>query len=132
MQNPELDVHLVRLSNEGSLFLDLIEPFADGRKETISPYRLKHIVPYGKDYAFAVYEIDHGILAVQFFIDNELVRFGDDEPLQFMSVEEIRLLREIGCVSIDGEQYRITGTVLNLVDGPMECRHMVVFNLANI
>ncbi len=132
MQNPELDVQRVRITSEDALFLDLIEPFVNGGKDKISPYRLKHVVPCNDDCAYAVYEVDHNILAVQFYIGDELVYFGDEEPLQFMSIEEIKLVREIGEVAIDGTSYRIRSTVFNMIDGPIECQHMVIFNLTTI
>lgn len=132
MQNPELDVKRVRTTNEDELFLDLITPFINEGKDKISPYRLKHVVPCSDNYAYAVYEVDHSILAAQFYLGDELVHFGDDEPLQFMSIEEIKLVREIGEIAIDGTSYRVQNTVFNMIDGPMECQHMVVFNLTNI
>jgi len=132
MQNPELDIRRVRITSEDDLFLDLIEPVINGSKDKISPYRLRDVVPCNDDCAYAVYEVDHSILAVQFFIDDELVCFGDEEPLQFMSIEEIKLVREIGEVAIDGTLYRIQSMAFNMIDGPMECQHMVIFNLTTI
>ncbi len=130
MQNPELFIHKINTNSEEQLFADLIEPF-DDNCQAISQYRLKHIIPSNGETSYAVFELDHGILGVQFYLDDELLTFGDDQSIEFMSMDEIRLLRELGEVSIDGTNYLVNDVRFNLIDGPMECQHMVVFDLIN-
>lgn len=131
MQNPELFVHHVNAASEDKLYADLVSPFLDDGKDKISPYRLRHLIPSSGENALAVFELDHSILAAQFYLGDELLVFGDGEPVQFMSVDEIKLVRELGEVAVDGTLHSIESVMFNLVDGPMECQHMVVFNLAN-
>lgn len=130
MQNPELDVRRVSTTSDDKLFWDLAEPFTNGDKDQINHYRLKHIVPCGECSAYAIYEADHNILAVQFYYKDRLLTFGDDEAVQFMSMDEIRLLRELGEVAIDGITYVIENTVFNIVDGARGYQHMIIFNLS--
>lgn len=132
MQNPELDVRQIRLVGEDELFFDLASPFLCKDKDEISSYRLRQVV-HGctgeVDRAYAIYEMNHDILAVQFFIDKELLSFGDDESVQFLSVDEVRLIRELGTISIDGTAYSIKNTTYNLIDGAGGCQRMFVFTL---
>ncbi len=127
MQNPELDVRRVRTTSDDKLFLDLVEPFISGDKDQINHYRLKHIVPCDESTAYAVYEADHNILAIQFYYKEKPLMFGDEETVQFMSMDEIRLLRELGEVTIDGITYTIENTIFNIVDGAKGYQHMIIF-----
>lgn len=129
MQNPELDVRQVRITGEDELFFDLASPFFDDNKDQISPYRLKHLISVNGKSAYAVYEVNHDILAVQFYLDDELLTFGDDVPVQFMSMDEVRLIKELGVITIDGVTYSIKGMTFNIIDGTFGCQHMIVFNL---
>lgn len=131
MQNPELDVRQVRTTGADTLFFDLIEPFLNGGRDRISPYRLKHVIPGNEGTAYAVYEVNHNILAVQCYLGDELLTFGDDETVQFMSMEEIRLVRDLGEVAIDGVPYIIKSMTFNIIDGAVGCQHMIVFCLEN-
>lgn len=132
MQNPELDVRQIRLVGEDKLFLDLASPFLCKGKDEISSYRLKQVVcgcTGEANKAYAIYEMNHDILAVQFFIDKELLSFGDEESVQFLSVDEVRLIKELGTISIDGIAYSIKNTAYNLIDGAGGCQRMLVFTL---
>lgn len=129
MQNPELDVRQIRITDDDDFYLDLVEPFICGDKDQINHYRLKHIIRRDEQTSYAVYEADHNILAIQFYYRDELLTFGDEETVQFMSIEEISLLRELGEVTIDGVTYAIENTIFNIVEGAMGCQHMIIFNL---
>lgn len=130
MQNPEVDVRQVRITGEDEFFLDLVEPFVTGDKDQINHYRLKHIVQRDAQTAYAVYEADHNILAIQFYYRNKPLMFGDEETVQFMSMDEIRLLRELGEVTIDGITYTIDNTIFNIIDGTKGYQHIIIFNLS--
>lgn len=130
MQNPEVDVRQVRITDEDDFFLDLVEPFVTGDKDQINHYRLKHIVQRDARTAYAVYEADHNILAIQFYYRNKPLMFGDEETVQFMSMDEIRLLRELGEVTIDGITYTIDNTIFNIIDGTKGYQHIIIFNLS--
>lgn len=129
MQNPKSNVRQIRTTGENELYIDLISPFLNGDKDEISSYRLKHIVPGGGETAYAVYEVNHNIMAVQFYYGERLLTFGDDEPIQFMSIEEIKLTRELGEVTIDGMTFSIDSVSFNIIDGAIGCQHMIIFNL---
>lgn len=102
MQNPEFDVRRVSTASEDNLFLDLVSPFLSDSKSGISSYRLKHIIQCEGDVAYAIYAEDHSVLPVRFCVHDEELTFGNDEPMQHIPLDEIRLLRELGEVVIDG------------------------------
>lgn len=78
---------------------------------------------------YAIYEVDHSILPVQFRLCDEILTFGDDDSTQFMSLDEIRLMRELGEVVIDGVHYSIESMSLHIVDKVGRCQYMIVFGL---
>lgn len=131
MQNPELDVKQVSTASEDRLFLELVAPVLKGNSDCSGSYRLRHIIPCAEGMAYAVYEKDHNILPVQFTINGETLVFGYDERSQIMSLDEIRLIRELGETVIDGTPYSIENTTLCIVDNAGGCQHMIVFELKN-
>lgn len=131
MQNPEFDVRQVSLASEDRLFLDLASPFLSDGKDCISSYRIRHVIPCGSKMAYAIYEVDHSILPVQFCLCDEIHTFGDDESTQFMSLDEIRLMRELDEVVIDDIHYSIESMSLHIVDKVGRCQHMIIFGLKN-
>lgn len=130
MQNPELYLKEVRTDDEEDLFLDLTNSYFD-ESDIISAYRLKCIVRNKENKAFAIYEVNHSIIACQFYLGDELILLGNDETVQFMSMDEVRFMRELGEIAIDGTIYRITSTVFNIIDKVGGCQNMIVFNLEN-
>lgn len=131
MQNPEFDVRRISTASEDKLFLDLAEPFLRDNKDCISSYRLKYVIQCGGDAAYAIYEEDHSILPVRFCLGEESLVFGNDESAQLMPIDEIRLMRELGEVVIDGVNYYIENTRLHIADEAGKCQHMIVFDLKN-
>ncbi len=131
MQNPEFDVRKVSTVSEDKFFLDLAEPFLRDKKDCVSSYRLKHVIQYGRDAAYAIYEEDHSILPVRFCLGKETLVFGNDESAQLMPIDEIRLMRELGEVVIDGVNYYIENAQLYIADEAGKCQHMIVFDLKN-
>nr|DAL75914.1 MAG TPA: hypothetical protein [Caudoviricetes sp.] len=130
MQNPELYLKEVRTDDEEKLFLDLIDPYFD-EDDIISAYRLKCVVQSKENKAYAVYEVNHNIIACRFYLDDELLLLGNDETVQFMSMDEVRFVRELGEIAIDGLVYSIRSTVFHVIDKPGGCQNMIVFNLEN-
>jgi len=61
--------------------------------------------------------------------NDEILTFGDDESAQLMSLEEIRLMRELGEVIIDDTHYSIEDTSLHIVDKAGGCQRMIVLGL---
>lgn len=131
MQNPEFDVRRVSTANEDEFFLDLAEPFLRDSKDCISSYKLRHVIKCGGNAAYAIYEEDHSILPVRFCLDGESLVFGNDESSQLMPIDEIRLIRELGEVVIDGISYYIENARLYIADEAGKCQHMIVFDLKN-
>lgn len=128
MNNPELYLKKVRIGNESTLFLDLTEPYYED-DDAISSYRIKCIIPVDEEKAFAVYAVDHSIIACQFYLDNELIMLGDDETIQFMSMDEVRLVRDLGEIAIDGTVYTIKNAVFHIIDRAGGCQNMIIFDL---
>lgn len=128
MHRPQMDARQIRATSENELFVDLVTQFPED-KDVISSYQLKHVVSAGDGTAYAIYEENRNILAVQFYLNDRLVSFVDDDPVHYMSIDEIRLLREVGEVAIDGIYYSIESTVFNIVNGNVGCQHMIIFNL---
>lgn len=128
MHRPQVDARQIRTTSESELFVDLVTQFPED-KDIISSYQLKHVVSAGNGTAYAIYEENRNILAVQFYLNDRLLSFVDNDPIHYMSIDEIRLLREVGEVAIDGIYYSIESTVFNIVDGSVGCQHMIVFNL---
>lgn len=128
MHRPQMDARQIRTTSESELFVDLVTQFPED-KDVISSYQLKHVVSAGNGTAYAIYEENRNILAVQFYLNDRLLSFVDDDPVHYMSIDEIRLLREVGEVAIDGIYYSIESTVFNIVDGSVGCQHMIIFNL---
>ena len=129
MQNPEIEVRQVRTTEENELFIDLVLPMLNEGKTKTSPYRLKQILPGTEGMAYAIYEVRHDIMAVQFYFREELLTFGNDEALQFMTMDEIKFIKELGEVTIDGITYSVDTTTFNIIDGVAGCQRMIVFNL---
>ena len=97
--------------------------------QQINSYRLKHIIPGNGKTNYAAYEMNHSILAVQFYYHDRLINFCDEEPVQFMVLDEILLIRELGEITIDGISYFIESMTFNLTNGEAGCQHMIIFNL---
>lgn len=129
MQSSVLDVRKIRTTCEDDLFFDLVGPFITGSKNRASPYRLIHFVPCDSRTAYAVYETDHNIVAVQFYLNGEQVAFADEEPVRFMSMDMVRLIKELGEVIIDGKPFVIDDMRFDIIDGTYGCQYMIIFNL---
>lgn len=128
MHRPQMDARQIRTTSENDLFIDLVTQFPED-KNVINSYRLKQIIPKDNGSAYAIYEECRNILAVQFYLNKKLLSFVDDNPVHYMSIDEIRLLREVGEVVIDGIYYSIENVEFNIIDGSVGCQHMIIFNL---
>lgn len=128
MQNPGFDVRQVSTASEDKLFFDLMAPFLRN-EDCVSSYRLRHVIQCGENAAYAIYEEDHSVLPVQFCLDGEILILGNDEPTQLMALDEIRLMRELGDVVIDGVNYYIENTSVHIADEVNRCQRMIVFDL---
>ena len=129
MYLPQTDVRKVRTSSEGDMFIDLATQHFPADEDAIGSFHIKHICDAGDGTAYVVYEENRNLLAVQFYLRDNLLTFCDESPVHYMSIDEIRLLREVGEVAIDGIYYSIENTVLNIIDRSAGCQHMIIFNL---
>ena len=132
MQNPEFDVRKVSLASEDKLFLDLATPFLSDSGGLAGAYRPSQIIPCGGETAYAIYEKDYSVLPVQFYSHDGFLAFDGDESMQFMTLDEVRLIKELGEIVIDGTHYSIENAGLHIVHEAVRNQHIIVFNLKAI
>lgn len=128
MHRPQMDARQIMTTSENELFIDLVTQFPEN-KSTRCSYRLKQIIPKDDETAYAIYEESCNILAVQFYLNDKPLSFTGDDPVHYMSIDEIRLLREVGEVTINGIYYSIESVIFNIINGSTRCQHMIIFNI---
>lgn len=132
MQNPEFDVRKVSLANEDKLFLGLATPFLNDSSSLADVYRPSQVIPCGGETAYAIYEKDYSVLPIKFFSNDECLAFDGDEPVQFMTLDEVRLIKELGEIVIDGTHCSIENIKLHIVHEAGRIQHIIIFNLKTI
>ena len=132
MQNPEFDVRKVSLANEDKLFLGLATPFLNDSSGLVDVYRPSQVIPCGGETAYAIYEKDYSVLPVKFCSNDERLAFDGDESVQFMSLDEVRLIKELGEIVIDGTHCSIESIKLHIDHEAGRNQHVIVFNLKTI
>lgn len=129
MYLPQTDVRQVRTTSEGDMFIDLATQHFPADEDAIGSFHIKHIYNAGDGTAYAIYEENRDLLAVQFYLRDNLLTLCDEAIVQYMSINEIRLMRDIGEVSVDGISYLIESMAFNLITGEAGCQRIVIINL---
>ena len=132
MREPGICVRKVELTDEDQLYFGLIDSMIDENHDGITPYRLRKIIRGHGGEAFAILEKDRSLIGVQFYDVGELLTFGDDEPIQFMTMSEINAIREFGEIYIDGTRYKIKNATFNLVNEAIDLKRVIVFDLEKL
>lgn len=129
MQNEKMFVRQIDVSNADDLFLSLSEPYFTDRSGITNSYRVAHIVCGDDKKTYAVYEQIPNMVAVQFVVDGEELDLGEKETVQFMPVDVILLIKNLGAVAIADSVYGVNSIVFHITDSTAECRQIAKIHL---
>lgn len=129
MKNNELFVRRIEASDVDSLFLGLSEPYFADCGATLNPHRIAHLVYGDSDDMYAVYEPIPNIVATQFVLDGSPLAFGEKRTVHFMSLDAIRLIKDLGGLAINNVAFSVDSIVFTLIDEESEYQPLIKINL---
>lgn len=67
--------------------------------------------------------------SVQFTVDKRQLSFSNDKSVTHMTFDEIKLIKEIGSVVINGLSFLVGDISVDIAENASGCRYMVIINL---
>lgn len=129
MVKPDFFIRRMDARNENEIFNKLYFENQKTNNSDLTLY-LPEIFNYD-DQTYAFFKQRYDLIATRFEMADEVFYFADDEDndIEYLTIDEINLLRSMGKLSIDGAAYKIIDAKFELIDTSIGAQRLFTFKL---